>query len=301
MIKSIGVLSVLLFLVTNLVFGQDDMLAALEANSDEEKTYIRATWKSPVLINAYTTETERKGVLDFKISHRFGNIGGSSGGGHSLYGLDRASNIRFSFDYGLTEDFQIGIGRSKTNENIDFTIKYKLLKQRKNFIPISAVFISNTAFTPKKDIEEYISKIPHRFSFINQLVVGSKLNRKASVLFSVSHFHKNLVVQPANPSLPEDQNDLLCFGMGTRYRLTKKFSLVGEYNHTLGELRNSKSYDYYHPFSCGVEIETGGHVFHINLSNSSGLIFQDLLDSGVDSWAKGEFKLGFRISRFFVL
>ena len=286
---------------TEIVFAQEEMLAVLENESDEEVTYVRATWKSPVLINAYTTETERKGVLDFKISHRFGNIGGSSGGGHSLYGLDRASNIRFSFDYGVTEDFQIGIGRSKTNENIDFSLKYKFLKQKSQFMPITAVIISNTAFTPKKDLDGYFSKIPHRFSFLNQLVIGSKLNRKASILFSISHFHKNLVVQDVDPSFPKDNNDLFSMGMGGRYRITKKFSFVGEYNRTLGELRNSDIYDYYHPFSLGVEIETGGHVFHINLSNSSGLIFQDLLDTGVDSWARGEFKLGFRISRFFVL
>ena len=94
---------VLVFLLcVKISFGQDDMLAILEAESDKEVSYVRATWKSPMLINAYTTETERKGVLDFKISHRFGDVGGQSGGGHSLFGLDRASNIRFSFESSLS-------------------------------------------------------------------------------------------------------------------------------------------------------------------------------------------------------
>lgn len=297
MIRFLGVLA-FLFCV-NISFAQNDMLAVLEAEVDNEVSYVRATWKSPMLINAYTTETERKGVLDFKISHRFGNIGGQSGGGHSLFGLDRASNIRFSFDYGITEEFQVGIGRSKTNENIDGLVKYKFLKQKKGSTPITAVILSNTAFTPKRDPSGNFSKIAHRFSFINQLIIGSKLNSRLSVLFSASHFHKNLVVQVANFSVPRDQYDLFSFGLGTRYRITKKLSVVGEYNHTLGEFRNSTNFEYYHPFSCGIELETGGHVFHINLSNSSGLIFQDLLDTGVDSWTDGEFKLGFRISRFF--
>lgn len=299
MIRFLGVLA-FLFCV-NISFAQNDMLAVLEAEVDNEVSYVRAAWKSPVLINAYTTETERKGVLDFKISHRFGNIGGQSGGGHSLFGLDRASNIRFSFDYGITEEFQVGIGRSKTNENIDGLVKYKFLKQKKESTPITAVILSNTAFTPKRDPSGNFSKIAHRFSFINQLIIGSKLNSRFSVLFSASHFHKNLVVQVANFSVPRDQYDLFSFGLGTRYRITKKLSVVGEYNHTLGELRNSTNFEYYHPFSCGIELETGGHVFHINLSNSSGLIFQDLLDTGVDSWTDGGFKLGFRISRFFSL
>ena len=204
-------------------------------------------------------------------------------------------------DSGITEEFQVGIGRSKTNENIDGLVKYKFLKQKKESTPITAVILSNTAFTPKRDPSGNFSKIAHRFSFINQLIIGSKLNSRLSVLFSASHFHKNLVVQVANFSVPRDQYDLFSFGLGTRYRITKKLSVVGEYNHTLGELRNSTNFEYYHPFSCGIELETGGHVFHINLSNSSGLIFQDLLDTGVDSWTDGGFKLGFRISRFFSL
>ena len=113
------------------LFSQDDLLAELELESEPEIQFVKATWKSPYLINVYTTETERKGILDFRISHRFGNLAGESGGGHSLFGLDKASNIRFSFDYGVTEDFQIGIGRSKTNEHLDFLLKYKLLKQKK--------------------------------------------------------------------------------------------------------------------------------------------------------------------------
>ncbi len=283
-------------------FAQDDLLAGLEEeNQSEEKEFVKNTWKSPYLINAYTTETERKGVLDFRISHRFGNIAGESGGGHSLYGIDQASNIRFSFDYGVTDDFQIGFGRSKTNEHIDLLLKYKFLKQQKGTMPISAVILSNTAFTPKNDPNEYITKVAHRFSNINQLIIGSKVNDKLSLLSNLSHFHKNLVIQKADAELPRDQNDLFSIGVGGRYRLTRKLSLVGEYNYTFGEYRNSSEIEYYHPLSLGIELETGGHVFHINLSNSSGLIYQDLLDAGVGSWNDGEIKLGFTISRFFAI
>ena len=90
--KLLGCLALLVF--AKVSFGQDDMLAELEAELEAEVNFVRATWKSPVLINTYTTEIERKGVLDFRIAHRFGNVGGASGGGHSLYGLDQASHWR---------------------------------------------------------------------------------------------------------------------------------------------------------------------------------------------------------------
>lgn len=283
--------------------AQDDLLAQLESEDDAstEKEIIKATWKSPYLINAHTTETERKGVLDFRIAHRFGNLAGDAGGGHSFYGLDQASNIRFSFDYGVTDDFTVGLGRSKTNEHLDFLLKYKLLKQKKDGLPFSLVALSNTAYTPKKDPNNYISKAAHRFYFANQLVLGSKVTEYFSGLINITHLHKNLVIQKADANLPQDNNDLFGIGLGGRCKLTRKLALVGEYNYTFGEFRNSDDVNYYHPLSLGIELETGGHVFHINLSNSPGLINQDLLDAGVDSWLDGEIKLGFTISRFFAI
>lgn len=298
-------LSLALVAFTSVVFAQDDLLAQLESEDDQsaEKEIIKASWKSPYLINGHTTETERKGVLDFRIAHRFGNLTGDAGGSHSLFGLDQASNIRFSFDYGVTDDFTVGLGRSKTNEHIDFFLKYKLLKQKKNGLPFSLVAVSNTAYTPKKDPNGYISKAAHRYYFSNQLILGSKITEYFSGLINVTHLHKNLVIQKADAALPRDNNDLFALGMGARCKLTRKLALVGEYNFTFGEYRNNNSRDfkYYHPLSLGIELETGGHVFHINLSNSAGLINQDLLDAGVDSWMDGDIKLGFTISRFFAI
>ena len=51
----------------------------------------------------------------------------------------------------------------------------------------------------------------------------------------------------------------------------------------------------------GIEIETGGHVFHLNFTNSSGIIENDYLPVTSDSWADGDIKLGFNISRVFYL
>lgn len=291
-----------LFLSTISTYAQDDLLAALEAEDSLSAgpAVINSTWKSTYLINFHTSETEKKGVLDFRIAHRFGNIDGLNGGGHTLYGLDQASNIRFSFDYGITDDFQIGIGRSKIEENIDGLVKYKFLKQNKNGMPLSLLGMSSVAFTPKEDVLDYYSNVAHRFSYYNQIIISSKLNSWFSGLLNVSHFYRNLIVQSADLSLPRDVNGIFGIGLGIRTKLTRKLSLVGEYPYSFNELRNSE-YQYSHPLSLGVEIETGGHVFHINLSNSAGLIGQDLINKGPDNWLDGEFKLGFTISRVFAI
>jgi hypothetical protein len=46
-------------------------------------------------------------------------------------------------------------------------------------------------------------------------------------------------------------------------------------------------------------LETGGHVFHINLTNSAGLLENDYLPFNNKNWAQGGFRLGFTISRGF--
>jgi len=56
------------------------------------------------------------------------------------------------------------------------------------------------------------------------------------------------------------------------------------------------------PLGIGFEWETGGgHVFQINLTNSSGLIETDYIPYTTSSWGDGEYRLGFTISRLFKL
>jgi hypothetical protein len=67
--------------------------------------------------------------LEFRVTHRFGDIGGTAGGFHTLYGLDNSSNIRIAFEYGVSDRFNIGFGRNKMSEALDGYLKYQLLRQ----------------------------------------------------------------------------------------------------------------------------------------------------------------------------
>ena len=50
------------------------------------------------LVNLHSTEMVKKNALDFRVTHRFGNMGTPSGGGpHNLYGLDNSADIRIFF------------------------------------------------------------------------------------------------------------------------------------------------------------------------------------------------------------
>ena len=88
-------------------------------------------------------------------------------------------------------------------------------------------------------------------------------------------------------------------GFSGRAKISKRNAIVFEYS--LPIIRGIKNAVYYPNLHIGFEFETGGHVFHINLTNSRGLLDQDFLPYNTANWAQGAFRLGFTISRMFQL
>ena len=53
--------------------------------------------------------------------------------------------------------------------------------------------------------------------------------------------------------------------------------------------------------SIGVDIETGGHVFQLNLSNSRGMADPQWIGRTTGTWGNGDIHLGFNITRVFTI
>lgn len=286
------------------VSSQDDLLIEMQEEADNSvQEKVIATFKAIKLINANTNELVKAKTLDFRITHRFGNIGVGAGGGiHTLYGFDTAENIRFSFDYGVTDKLTLGFGRSKTKEHLDFNIKYEVLAQDvREGSPISLVVYSNIALTPERDVNQLYSKFTNRMSYAHQLIIARKFSSNFSMMILPTYLHRNFVITSINDNNDAyESNDLFALGLGGRIKLTHRVSLVAEYYYNFSKYRmNNPSNPYYNHLGLGVEIETGGHVFHLNLTNSSGIILNDYLVNTSDTWANGGFKFGFNISRVF--
>jgi hypothetical protein len=56
---------------------------------------------------------------------------------------------------------------------------------------------------------------------------------------------------------------------------------------------------YYNSFGIGYELETGGHVFQVHLTNSDGMADNQFFARTRDSWSNNGIRLGFNISRVF--
>jgi hypothetical protein len=298
------------------IFSQDDLLSLVEEKKDEGPKKVYATFKTYKLGNAQTIETVKKNNLDFRISHRFGNVYDMNNGddalneaAHTYFGFDNASDIRWSFDYGVTDNLTIGIGRSRFRETYDGSIKWRFLQQKEKFkVPVSVTLFLDMAYTSMKPAQMYTGIVKdfetnelHRFNYFSQLIIASKLNSWLSMEILPSYLHRNFISQRINEkSGAEDVNGFFSLGFGARIKLTKRLCLIGDYFYNFAPYYQNNPVAF-NPLALGFEIETGGHVFSLFFTNSSALIENSFIPYTTDTWSKSQVKFGFCISRTFAL
>ena len=271
------------------VCGQDDMLSLLDVEETIEYTY--ASFKTNRVVNLHSLENTAGGVLDFKISHRFGTL---NGGFYELFGLDN-STIRIGFDYGLFDVFTVGLGRSSYEKTYDGFLKYKLLRQStgKRKMPITLALLFTSAVQTLKwadpDRDNYFS---NRLYYTSQLIIGRKFNESFTLQLSPTLVHRNLVKTNL------EKNDVYALGAAGRIKLSKRVTLNAEYIYLLPDqvadnITNS--------LSIGFDIETGGHVFQLHCSNSTSMIEKGFISENTEKWGDGGIHFGFNISRVFTI
>ncbi|HCK21205.1 MAG TPA: hypothetical protein DHW15_03305, partial [Bacteroidetes bacterium] len=103
-----------------------------------------------------------------------------------------------------------------------------------------------------------------------------------------------------------EKNDVFAMGVAAKVNVTPTLALSGEYFYTLP---NQLPAGYNNYMAFGIDIETKGHVFQIQLTNSPFLIPEYYIGatqgSIIDEAANGDFdlnlRLGFNITRDFQL
>ena len=275
------------FLVSSSISAQDDLFSLL--GNDTSSQEVRATFKGTRVINGQSIEIPSKGDLQFVIEHRFGTI---NSGAYELWGIDQ-SQMRMSFDYGLADNIALGVARNSFQKTYEASIKSKLLKQKfQNGIPISitsyhAIF-ANSIHWANPQRENLFSS---RLSYAHQIMIARKFNQLFSLQLTPTYIHRNLV------ELESINNDYLALGLGGRYKLTKRISLNAEYFHQL-ERHNE---NFTNSLSLGFDIETGGHVFQLHVTNSQGMFERAFVGETNGKWSEGDLYFGFNISRVFGL
>lgn len=274
------------------VIAQDDLMNMLEKGEKPAVDYTTATFKTTRIVIGQSIELPPKGNLLFLITHHFGAI---NTGYENLFGLKQA-NIRLGLEYGLTSWLGFGAGLNTDKNTWDGFVKVKLLRQSKGArrIPVTIDAFANTAiFTTKWANPDQANYFSSRMSYAFQVMIARKFGNLVSLQITSSMVHKNLV--PTS----KDKNDIFTLGGGGRIKLSNRVSVNAEYYHLFsGQVVSTNAYD---SFSLGIDIETGGHVFQIFLTNSYGEYEQTFLTDTRGKWSNGDIFLGFNISRMFTI
>lgn len=261
---------------------------------DDEPRHVTSTFKSTRIVTGQSVRTLSKGNLDFRMSHRFGSV---ENGLYDVFGLDQAT-ARFAFDYGVTDDLMIGVGRTSINKIYDGFIKYKILKQTVGKgMPITLAWNSLIELKTQKQSQE---NYPYsgRIAYAHQLMIARKISKHLSVQLTPSIVHFNLIEDR------DGKNTRFALGTGFRYKLSNRVSFNAEYYLRLNEddldlVESSKQYK--NALSIGFDIETGGHVFQLHLSNSRNMTDASYIDRTTGDIGDGGIYFGFNFTRTFKL
>ena len=289
-----SLLPFLLFAIAPFAHGQD-LLSLL--GEDSTVIYTNASFKTTRVINSHSLENTAHGVLDFKIGHRFGMV---NEGASQFFGLDQAT-IRLGLDYGVTDQLMVGVGRSSFQKTVDGFVKYKLLRQCDGgcHTPITVALVAGMSVTTlaAEEVPWYgagrTDYFTHRLSYSFQAIIGRKFNESFTLQLMPGLVHRNLV------ALAAERNDLVNIGVAGRYKLTKRLAFNGEYFHVLPDQGPRDQYQ--NSLSMGFDIETGGHVFQLHFTNSTGMFERAFITETTGEFFKGDIHYGFNISRVFTL
>ncbi len=268
----------------------NDLLASESTDGPQP---VEALFKATRVINGHSVKQLKKGELDIRISHRFGRV---NSGPYEFFGLDQ-SNIHLSAEYGLLDKLMVGVGRGTYEKTVDAFARYNIANQQSGngAFPVTISYLSTIETIGLKWSDQtrtnYFSS---RLSFTQQLLIARKFSN-LSVQLMPTYVHRNLV-----PSVM-DQNDLLAMGVAGRFKLTNRLAVTGEYYYVLRPIPQRTSTKFYNPLSLGFDIETGGHVFQIVLTNSQGMREGGFIGKTNGSWLNGDIHIGFNISRVFTL
>ncbi len=284
-------LFILFYFFSFSIFAQEDLMKILESEQKPTTEYISATFKGTRIVNGPSIEQPGKKVLQFMILHRFGSI---NNGMYDFFGLDQA-RIRLGLDYGINDRLSVGLGRSSAYKMVDAYIKYKILRQstgEKN-MPISLSVYSDIGFNTLNDDPDLNERQNiARFSYFTQLMVARKFSERLSFQLGLGFVHRNFIKNPF------EDNTVLFSSLSGRIKITKRFAITSEYFVTLPWQIKSP----YNPsLSLGFEIETGGHVFQMHLTNARDMADPVYVTETRGDWSKGDIFFGFNISRAFVL
>ena len=286
------VVFIILALTTATANAQDDMMNLLNQDTKPVIDYNSATFKATRVVVGQSCENPPTGDLIFMFSHHFGAL---NTGYDNLFGL-KQSQVRLGLEYGATPWLGFGVGLNTIQNTWDGFLKFKVLRQSKGGkrMPFTLDILTGTSIYTTKwanpDRKNYFSS---RISYSDQVILARKFGQRFSLQIMPTYVHINLV------PTTEDHNNVFSLGAGGRVKISQRVAINAEYYYLLPkQIRSTPATS---AISVGIDIDTGGHIFQVFLTNAMGENTESIVTQTTGKWQNGNIFLGFNISRIFTV
>ncbi len=260
---------------------------------------VKYTFDDNLIIDNQSVMVPRAKAFEFELQHRFGVI---TNGYKDFIGIFSTANIRVGMNYTPCTNLQIGFGFNKYNLTWDFDAKYALMRQSesgKGIWPLSITAFANAAVdTRSKD--NFVRGVD-RMSYFGQIMIARKFNKHFSLQIGADISYFNNVEGYVNAEggiSPKRRNEHFAVNAMGRYKFNDKVGILLTYDQPLTQHPTNNP----HPnLGIGVEFSTGNHDFQITFSNYGSIIPQINNFYNQNDYQKGQFCLGFNMSRLWFL
>jgi hypothetical protein len=147
-----------------------------------------------------------------------------------------------------------------------------------NAKPLSVLVYAGTSTGP------IIPSFRKVIDYVGQVIIGRKISEGFSLQLAPSYVTAG------------SSYKIMALGIGMRQKITTRTTLNLEYIPIFSKVQGVRN-----SLSVGVDIETGGHVFQLHLTNSTGMAESMFIARTANSWLDGGIHFGFNISRVFTV
>ena len=275
-------------ITTSLLFFIFVAIVNVQAQMERQRADISEpveTFWTPTLVSQATTETLQARNLNTTIMHSFGIA--TSNVVRNFFGLDNVQNVRLGLDYGLTDRWSVGIGRSSLFNVVDLRSKVTAIRQTSDgATPVSLSFKGDLGIITQENRQPMKDDI----STLLSATVSRKFSDAVSIQLAPMYGYYSSVDVG-------EQRHLFALGMGSRIQFAERYALIAEYYPVLGNRNNNTK----NAFSLGLNIQTGGHVFQLFFASTRWHLEQYAIAQNNDQFWAGDFRFGFNVNRVFGL
>ncbi len=278
-------------------YAQDSTAAKKHPLMDKFRAMkpVKSTFNDTYILDNQTVDVSPKRTFEFDLQHRFGVV---TNGYKDFIGIFSEANIRLGMAYTPINNLKLGFGFNKYNLTWDFDAKYALMRQSqhgKGIWPLSITVFANMA-VDTRDKSNFVNGYD-RLSYFGQVLIARKFTESFSVQIGASISYMNNVPGYINADggvSPLMNNAHFAVEAMGRYKINEKLAILLNYDQPLTQHPSSNP----HPnLAAGLEMSTSGHAFQIVFSNYQYIIPQINNFYNQNDYQKGQFCIGFNITR----